>query len=159
MKRKSQEERFWDRVSKKPFTERGIEKNCWEWTGKLTSTGYARVPFAWEGRRAARYSYHLNIDKNFNRNLFVCHTCDNPLCVKPEHLFLDTCQGNVTDKTRKARQARGTTHGLSVLTEDNVRFIREFPKQYGYQTKLAKMFNVTQQTISEIVHGKIWKHI
>ncbi len=159
MKRKSQEERFWDRVSKEPVTPRGKDMGCWEWIGKVTDNGYGKVPFEWEGRRANRYSYYLNVDENFDRNLFVCHTCDNPLCVKPEHLFLDTVQGNNEDKQKKNRHSHGITHGKCKLTEENVQFIRNYPREWGAQGELAEMFGIRQQTVSDIITNKIWKHL
>ena len=90
------EESFWSKVDVKGPDE------CWEWTGAFRS-GYGKLPFLWEGRIASRYSYYLNVDKNFDRSLYVCHHCDNPPCVNPRHLFLDTQKGNMQDMSRKKR--------------------------------------------------------
>jgi hypothetical protein len=94
------EESFWSRVDVRSDDE------CWEWQGAITAVGYAKLPFAWEGRIASRYSYYLNIDENFNRNLFVCHRCDNPICVNPKHLFLGTQKDNMQDMQAKGRSAQ-----------------------------------------------------
>ena len=95
----SQEQAFWSRVKIAGPDE------CWEWQGKLTKRGgYGQLPFTtWESRRANRYSYYLNVDRNFDRSLDVCHSCDNPPCVNPRHLWLGTRKDNLIDMCNKNR--------------------------------------------------------
>ena len=101
----TQEESFWSRVDIKG------PDDCWEWTGNRTSKNYGKLPFHWEGRSASRYSYYLNIDPDFDRSMFVCHHCDNPPCVNPKHLFLDTQKGNMQDMAKKGRsRGQKVTH-------------------------------------------------
>ena len=94
----NQEEAFWSRVKIAGPDE------CWEWQGKRQKKGYGQLPFtSWENRKAHRYSYYLNIDKNFDRSLDVCHSCDNPPCVNPNHLWLGTRKDNLKDMLTKGR--------------------------------------------------------
>jgi hypothetical protein len=84
-------ERFWSKVDK--------TENCWEWTGALTPNGYGRL--AHEG--AHRVAYRLTYG-DFDQGLFVCHRCDNPKCVRPDHLFLGTQFDNMRDCSTKGRR-------------------------------------------------------
>ncbi len=94
----NQEEAFWSRVKI------AGPNDCWEWQGKLDSTDYGQLPFtSWESRKAHRYSYYLNINKDFDRSLDVCHYCDNPPCVNPNHLWLGTRKDNLMDMSKKKR--------------------------------------------------------
>jgi len=88
----------------------------------------------------------------------VCHTCDNPPCINPEHLFLGTNQDNIDDKLRKGRQARvcGERHGNAKVTEEAVRFIRksDLPRK-----TLARMHGVSERSIYNILSRKDWAHV
>ena len=89
----------------------------------------------------------------------VCHKCDTPLCVNPDHLFLGTAKDNVDDMDRKGRrvnaQAKGTRHGMARLTEDEVMAIRASNDK---QNAIALRFGVHKTLVSLIKCGKVWKH-
>ena len=84
---------------------------CWNWTGSYTTNKrgirYGQFWFAFEGQprknwKAHRFSYLLHCGE-FDRNLKVCHECDNGLCVNPSHLFLGTQSDNMLDCSSKGR--------------------------------------------------------
>ncbi len=94
-----------------PFLDRffgNIEpsKGCWEWTAcKLH--GYGTIRVGNKNLRAHRLSYEI-FYKQHPGDMHVCHHCDNPGCVNPEHLFLGTDQDNSNDKVAKGRQFKKT---------------------------------------------------
>lgn len=162
------ENRFWNKVDIKSLHE------CWEWTGAKRKHGYGKIMvedgIRSSGKRrqkdisAHRVSYMIHygpIPKGF----CICHTCDNPGCVNPNHLFLGTLADNNRDMRNKGRQAwgkkvshPGEKNPSAKLTEKDVKKIRTlYPKQT--QTKIANDYGVTQGLIGHIVHRRIWKHI
>ncbi len=97
------EERFWARVAK--------TDTCWEWQGARLPTGYGRVTFDGENTSAHRAAWILTKGP-IPDGQHVCHTCDNPPCCNPLHLFLGTHRDNMQDAQRKGRwRHSGTTAG------------------------------------------------
>lgn len=86
----------------------------------------------------------------------VCHKCDNPTCINPEHLFLGTHAENQADKAAKGRACRGVTRWNSRLTEDDVREIRASPES---GSALAERLGVSKTTVNRARRGYTWKHI
>jgi hypothetical protein len=91
----------------------------------------------------------------------VLHRCDNPPCVRPEHLFQGTQTTNMADMAAKGRsnQPTGARHGRTHLTEDDVRMIRDLYDRGIAQTALAKQYGVASTTIQAIVSRRNWKHV
>lgn len=82
----------------------GINKdnNCWEWQKFLTEHGYGRFRINTKKVLAHRASYEIFIEK-IPKGLLVCHKCDNPRCINPEHLWVGTDKDNVRDAMSKNR--------------------------------------------------------
>lgn len=82
---------------------------CHYWIGSLMGRNYGCFSVNHKSVRANRYSYLIHRGP-IPQGMYVCHTCDNPLCVNPDHLFLGTPLDNMLDKCRKGRQAKGPEH-------------------------------------------------
>lgn len=102
----------------------------------------------------------MHPDENIDDKI-ICHRCDNPACVNPEHLFSGTNQDNVDDKVNKDRQQRGSGVNFSKLTEENVDEIINNTLS-GYFTSyydIAEHYNVTPNNIRYIINQQTWSHI
>ncbi len=161
--------RFWSKVDK------GDGSGCWNWIGTLNHKGYGRFAIGRKEPFAHRISYRLHIGEP--GDLFVCHHCDNPRCVRPNHFFLGTNLDNLRDSIVKGRRrnVRGDAHylrkypekrsygeanGNSKLTADQVKEIRAsyIPRKVSC-AKLAKKFNVSTGLIHHILMRKTWAHV
>lgn len=142
-------ERFWARVNK--------SGECWLWTGYRNKAGYGVTGVTPRSRLAHRVAFELSRGTLPPRQS-VCHHCDNPACVRPDHLFLGDHVANTTDKVSKGRQARGTSFRRAKLTETMVRRIRV---ELGTrkQREIAADYGVDPSVISDIAHGRSWKHV
>jgi hypothetical protein len=92
-------ERLKDEFWKK---KRVLANGCWDWTGGRSSDGYGQVRWYRRALRAHRVAYAL-AKGLIPKNLLVCHSCDNILCINPEHLWLGTVKANTQDMIRKGR--------------------------------------------------------
>lgn len=144
---------FWKRVEIIPF------HACHEWTGPKSPKGYGwHTAFGAKMAHRVSWIYH---NGKIPKGLHVLHKCDNPGCVRIEHLYLGTNNDNIRDKVNKGRAHKltGSTNPSAILNEKQVHSIRHLYKNGATQVFLAKKFNVSQQTISSITRRKIWIHI
>jgi len=133
---------------------------CWEWVAARNKTGYGA--FAFNGKRGggAHRAAWVFANGEIRAGLFVCHKCDHPPCVNPDHLFLGTHADNLADARAKGRGARGETHGHTVLTETQVRRVRQLYETGSFtQKEIAARYGVGVGTIGGIVNGKTWRHV
>jgi len=144
-------ERFWSYVDK-----RGPDE-CWEWTGLLARGGYGHIRIDDHWLLAHRISEA--IARKDPVAMFVCHACDNPICVNPKHLFVGTPQDNSDDMVKKGRSCTGTINPNSKLTRKEVADIRRAYMEGMSQSEIARDFGVTQTNVGLIVRGKSWQHI
>jgi hypothetical protein len=129
---------------------------CWEWKGRKDVKGYGQFTSRDNGvkhKRAHRMAYELK-HGSITDNLLVCHKCDNPGCVNPDHLFLGTDSDNMVDMVKKNRHVPGKGNKLS---PEDVLMIRNASNLT--HSVLAEMFNTTRANIGMIVNRKTWKHI
>lgn len=161
--------RFWSNVA---FT--ANPNCCWEWTGMVTTPEpYGRFSLYGKKYSSHRLSYFLSNNTD-PKELLVLHTCDNPRCVNPNHLFLGTNADNTADKIKKGRlkafpkgQKRkesekrvGTLNHMAKLTEEKVLSIRNsFSKGDERRSELARKYKVSEKLIENIVRRKTWTHI
>lgn len=147
----TQIERFWSLVNKNTST------GCWEWTGNLYATGYGSYYFDGKTRRAHRIAMFLTTKRWATQ--FILHSCDNRLCVNPEHLREGNAKDNAADAVARHRTPQGEKHGSAKLTGDQVVAIRDAYKTGIRQQRLADIFNIHQAHVSDIVNYKRWGHI
>ena len=136
------------------------KERCWEWTAGKEPKGYGTFYLEGKTRRVHRLSYRI-FKGDTPEGMCVCHRCDNPGCVNPDHLFLGTNQDNVADRDAKGRQARlrGDCNGMSKLTQRDVELIhllrqRHTDPRCGVQQFLARWFSVSHNHISNVVNGR-----
>jgi hypothetical protein len=157
----SLEERFWSKVDK-----RGADE-CWPWMAAVRRQDEGYGAFWFEGRHvpASRMAYTLTHGEPLAGHE-VCHTCDNPPCCNPNHLFAASHIVNNNDKIAKDRDAACERHANAKLTNDQVREIRAIRRSVSGRTnrdhpasylRLAERFGVTPQYIGEIVRNETRK--
>jgi hypothetical protein len=144
------ETRFWKYVNK--------TSACWLWTGGVTGAGYGALNTSrgsHEPRRQVlvhRLSYELARGP-IPDGLFICHTCDTPRCVNPEHLYAGTQSQNIFDSVKRRRFA-----GHRKLTDGQVRQIRQRFDGGEPVTQIALDVGCSRQTVKEIGARHAWCH-
>jgi hypothetical protein len=146
------EDHFWKNVDK--------TGDCWIWMGTKHQRGYGFFFKAGNGVLAHRWIMGAT-----ERTQFVCHKCDNPSCVRPDHLTIGTARHNTQDSIRKGRFCqdhwfrKGVNHKHAKLTEEQVLEVKMSPRGWGVAPSLARKFGVDSSTIKAIWEGRSWKHV
>lgn len=153
----------------------GDRTTCWNWPfDSRNHKGYAALLNNSCGEYDA-YKWAITLDGRPNPNpisdppLHIRHTCHNKSCCNPNHLIWGTTYENRQDTVEIGNHARGETNGHAKLTEENVRYIRSvgelgrsrWPRRLepNSQAQLAEEFNVSPETINNILAGRVWKHL
>lgn len=131
---------------------------CWTWTRSLDASGYGQINIRGKMTKAHRLAYEAFVGP-IPAGLFVCHTCDNPPCCNPEHLFLGTAADNNSDKVNKRRHQFGERSTLAKLTEADVRMIRERLAKGEPHRSIARAFGTGTSNVSRIRTGSAWSHV
>jgi hypothetical protein len=148
-------DRFWRRVQK--------SSGCWLWTGTRTEAGYGSLRDRGVRRQATAVLWLLHAGRCPEPSQIVCHRCDNPPCVRQDHLFLGTHTDNTADMDAKGRAnrpvLRGEQNPRAKLAWSDVRRIRErlAAPRYGIYTGLAREYGVSDRLIHLIDQRAIWK--
>ncbi len=148
--------RFWSKVQK------GWNDDCWNWTGSTRGSGavYGVLKIGRKCIAASRISYFIangHID-NYLEMLHTCPNGDNTLCVNPRHLRQGTHIDNMRDMRERGRSLVGEKHRCATLTEEDVLIIRQLIGILKV-SELAKHFGVNYGVVSQIKHGRTWKHL
>jgi hypothetical protein len=144
------EERFWSMVRK--------TDGCWLWTGYIGKRRYGAI---WDGERyerSNRASWRIHFGP-IPKGLCVCHTCDVPSCVRPDHLFLGTKSENMRDMVAKGRHAyqRGRVNNMAKLTPEMVLAIRNEDPLPSHL--LSEKYGVSSSTIRRVRSGGSWRNL
>lgn len=143
---------------------------CWEYMGSRNDRGYGLLQiWDWPTRKQRHlYAHRVNYEAAHGpipEGLQVCHRCDNPPCIRPDHLFLGTAKDNSHDAKRKGRLSRdhgrpGATNASAKLSEAQVIEIRRaYAAGEANQSDLARRFGVKPSTVSMVVLRKNWRHL
>ena len=148
-------DRFWKYVNI------SSEIDCWNWNSKKPDN-YPSFRIKENMWGAHRVSWMIK--NGFDPGEFhVLHTCDNKICVNPNHLVIGTHQDNMKDMLNKKRNNwksfPGEKNLSSKLTDQQVIEIRDRIKNGEKNVRLAEEFDIHHQTISRIKLGKVWKHL
>lgn len=133
-------QRFWDSVIK--------TNKCWECNLKGGGK-YRQISVNGKNISVHRFSWELH-NGVIPKGMLVCHKCDNPICVNPEHLFLGTHKDNTQDMIRKNRRKYS---GVKVINDDILKKIKDYPQ--FTQRKIADILNISQSTVWKVRNGLI----
>lgn len=128
---------------------------CLEFTGYKDRNDYGQVTIGGITQYAHRASYEAFVGP-IPAGMKLRHTCDNPACIRPDHLILGTQADNMRDKVERNRQTKGTAFSTAKLNDDKVRFIRASKLKLK---ELSEMFGVSQGVLSEVRRGLRWAHV
>jgi hypothetical protein len=149
---------------------------CHEWNAGLTKCGYGQFRVDGKVMKSHRVSWLLR-HGSIPDGLFVCHHCDNPRCVNPEHLFLGTHAENMADMrskgrgyvpcetipwqhTRPERVLRGEDAPFVKISEAAACAILEADDgAWGLRSRLARQYGISPQHVGRILAGKAWAHL
>jgi hypothetical protein len=143
------------------FFERADADICWEWRGCKNPGGYGKIAYAGGPVLAHRVAFMLEHGRWPEPGCL--HSCDNPACVNPAHLFEGTPADNAADRGAKGRtragKVRGSRHGSAKLTERDIPVIRALVLWSGFtKAEVGREFGVGEQNIGRIVRREIWRH-
>jgi hypothetical protein len=128
---------------------------CWEWEGSLDSKGYGVVRMDGKQCVASRVSWEIHVGP-IPEGMFICHHCDNPKCVRPDHLFVGSPADNAADAALKGRMRYGEKHGRHKLSEEDVRMIRS---SRSTTRQLSRDLGVARSLIYAIRNRLIWRRV
>lgn len=142
-------ERFWEKVAK--------GEGCWLWTAARSKAGYGQIG---QGNRVL-YAHRLSAEWAHGpipAGSEVCHSCDNPACVRPDHLFYGTHADNGADAAskRRMRPPRGEASPKAKLTEEQVAAIRGDART---TRAIGRDYGISNRHVSAIKRGEVWRDI
>ena len=139
-------DRFWEKVELTP--------SCWIWTGGKSAKGYGVLWVDNTFKRSPRVSWELAVGA-IPTGVLVLHRCDNPPCVRPDHLYLGTAKDNAWDRERRGRSRR---RAHRKLTWEQAQEIIELRRGGMALKSIGNLFDVSIATIHNIVTGKTYRN-
>jgi len=142
------EENFWEKVDK--------SKECWEWQAARDKDGYGFFHHHGKMGKAHRFSWEMH-NGPIPEGLQVLHKCDNPRCIRPDHLFVGTNIENVADRTKKRRQPDGERHNEAKVTLKQVQEMRRNGKTGTYKS-IGQRYGLSIAQTAKILNNQSWKN-
>jgi hypothetical protein len=147
------EKRFWRHVDIRE------ESECWLWKGAINNKGYGIFSFEGAPRSASKVAFVLSGNVLLSGQV-TCHTCDNPPCCNPAHLWAGTHKENSMDAARKGRMkggtAKGERNGNSKLKAKDIKKIFALSAKGWTQKQIASKFFISQVHIGRILLRRNW---
>lgn len=143
---------FWNRVENPGDWNKD---KCWIWTGCVNTDGYGMIRFNNKLYRTHRFSYIICHGDIINNSLEVCHKCNNPSCVNPYHLYLDTHKNNMLYMIETCNKKS------TILKEDDIVYILQGISSNMFKTtsEILDIFPITLATLNRMLNGKIWRSL
>ena len=150
MHRPSLRERLEERIIPEP------NSGCHLWLGSVNPNGYGKMKDGPKGVAVHRLAWELHHGRPIPAGMYVCHKCDVPSCVNPDHLFLGTSRDNALDRSSKGRSFRpkGELHPRSKLTPKVAERIRHSTLTTA---TMAEIVGVSVATIRRVRSGRSWR--
>lgn len=130
-------------------------EGCWNWNGSIEGYGYGYI-----GHSGKRYRAHVLALEYDGRpvpdGMVACHTCDNPRCVRPSHLYPGTPGQNVNDAVSRDRIAHGTRNWNAKLTPEAVAEMRKLSLPFA---EIGRLFGVARITAARAIKGETWRRV
>lgn len=146
-------ERFSDSYIPEP------NSGCWLWDhASHNQHGHGKMWIKRRGISAHRLSWELHRGA-IPAGIQVCHKCDTPACVNPDHLFLGDQKDNQEDMVRKGRSAKGERQHLAKMTADGVIEVRRLYAEGLSKAHISRVFDVSESCIRFIIYGVTWRHV
>lgn len=145
--------RFWGKVQK--------TDGCWLWTAgvRRADDGNQYGQFFYDGRNVSAHRMALTLSGVMLRDFrdVVAHHCDNPRCVRPDHLFVTTNAGNTADRHSKGRTASHESNGNAKLSDADVERIREAYLCGAKRSDLTAVWAISNTHLGRLIHNKMRK--
>ena len=146
--------RFWEKVNKCDPNE------CWEWQAALNSNGYGHFQLGTLSKpRVVRANRVAFVIAYGNTELNILHSCNNPACCNPLHLYAGTQNDNMKQSVKEGRSSRGEKCNTAKLTEADIMSIRNLYSKGWLQREIAVKYKISQSQVSHICTHSNWKHI
>lgn len=146
--------RFWSKVDKSAGS-----TACWLWTAYRDYDGYGRLKVGGTSIVVTHIALFLVGKLRPSLEYKACHTCDNPPCVQPLHLFWGTQLDNERDKMRKDRHQYGAKHWAVTITQEQAMDIIRSIRNGGMNVFIAKRIGISVHIVRDIRRNKTWKHL
>lgn len=133
--------------------------DCWPWLAKRNPRGYGETGDRGKYLRVTRVLLEQKIGRPLAREELALHSCSNPPCCNPAHLFVGDHQRNMDQRRAEGNYANGERHHAAKITADIVRSIRSRVGQGEPAMRLAREYDIAHSTVRRIVNRQVWTHV